>query len=128
MAGAVLGGTSRGTAGVATGAGSSPDSGSGAECMGFLTITEGSTLNQLIPDLTSFSDRAPTFVQGEPAYARQSVRIRQPCGTQKDLLTVAFFRTWRGSQASAAQDPTVITYAQRQSRQAHDRGREFNPA
>lgn len=30
---------------------------------------------------------------------------RRPCVTQKNLLTVAPFRFWRGSQHSAAQDP-----------------------
>jgi len=37
----------------------------------------------------------------------QPAQARLPCGTQEGLLTVASFRTWRGSQAPAAQDPTI---------------------
>jgi len=35
-------------------------------------------------------------------------QIRRPCGTSRQLLTAAFFRTWRGSQPWIAQDPTFI--------------------
>jgi len=40
-------------------------------------------------------------------YRPPVAQARHPCGTQESLLTVASFRTWRGSQAPAAQDPVV---------------------
>jgi len=35
-------------------------------------------------------------------------RARFPCGARDGLLTVASFRTWRGSQGPVAQDPAVL--------------------
>ncbi len=61
------------------------------------------------------------------AVAEQLTPARQPCGTQKSLLTVASSRTWRGSQAFVAQDQIFNATCSGRSPQGGPSGRRSTP-
>ncbi len=54
-------------------------------------------------------DRAPPFDQALLSVSRATAPARRSHGTRRFLLTVASFRTWRGSQVCAAWDPAFNT-------------------
>src|SRR3990172_5651011 len=67
--------------------------------------------------------RAPPVESAATDCFGQPAQTRRPGGTQKGLLTVASFRTWRGSKSSAAPDPIVVaTYPGRAAAAQPSRG------
>ena len=74
------------------------------------------------------SSRAPSVDCVSRTRRRQPAQTGLPHDTRKGPLTVAFFRTWRGSRASAAWDPIINAASRRTCLEPINLGREFNPA
>src|ERR1700694_3112219 len=76
----------------------------------------------------ALSGRAPAVDPTPQAYPQQLAPTRFACGAQTWPLTVASFRTWRGSWWPAAQGQAINATVCAQSPRNLDLELEFNPA
>ncbi len=80
------------------------------------------------PLIPAILGRAPAVDRRHPAVPATEVPAGGLRGTGGCLLTVASFRTWRGSQTLLARGPTIITSIAGRYLKACDLGRDFDPA